>query len=106
MLRHGFPLAIHLGCQIYKRRNIEAKLKDMGFPVETCNQILDDIFGKQRGDTMYEGLVDSQNSSLFDMKLDAIKEKWRNDDPLKSDRFHDWFVRYESSYEGDNVEAR
>ena len=30
------------------------------------------------------------------MKLDAIKEKWRNYDPLKSDRFHDWFVRYES----------
>ena len=95
-IRHGFPLAIHLGCQIHKRRNIEAKLNDMGFPVETRNQILDNIFGKQRGDTMYEGLVDSQNSSLFDMKLDTIKEKWRNYDPLKSDRFHDWFVRYES----------
>ena len=41
---HGFPLAIHLGCQIHKRRNIEAKLKDMGFPVETRNQIFDDIW--------------------------------------------------------------
>ena len=95
-LRHGFPSAVHLCCQIHKRRNIEAKLKDMRFPVESCSQILDNIFGKQRGDTMYEGLIDSQDSSSFDIKLNTIKEKWRNHDPLKSDRFCNWFVRYES----------
>ena len=95
-LRHGFPSAVHLRCQIHKRRNIEAKLKDMGFPVESRSQILDDIFGKQRGDTMYEGLVDSPDSSSYDITLNTNKEKWRNHDPLKSDRFYDWFVRYES----------
>ena len=89
----GFPSAVRLCCQI---RNIEAKLKDMGFPVESRSQILDDIFGKQRGDTMCEGLTDSQDSSSFDIKLNTIKEKWRNHDPLKSNRFYDWFVRYES----------
>ena len=55
---HGFKSAVHLTCQIHKRRNVEAKLKDMGFPLEARHHILDDIFGKQRGDTFYEGLVD------------------------------------------------
>ena len=44
---------------------------------------------------MYQGLVDSPDSSPFDITLNAIK-KWRNHDPLKSDRFYDWIVRYES----------
>ena len=51
---HGFKYAVHLTCQIHKRRNVEAKLKDMGFPLEARHHILDDIFGKQRGDTFYE----------------------------------------------------
>ena len=50
----------------------------MGFVVESRNHILDDIFGKQIGDTLYEGLVDSQDCNSFNTKLTAIKEKWRN----------------------------
>lgn len=95
-LDHGFPSATHLCCQIHKCRNVEAKLKDEGFPIDSHSQILSDIFGKQRGDTLYEGLIDSRDITSFDVKLDAIKEKWRNHDPLKSDRFRNCFLRYES----------
>ena len=45
---------------------------------------------------MFEGLMDPQDTSSFDIKLKTIKERWRNHDPLKSDQFFDWFVQYES----------
>ena len=78
---YGFKKAVHLSCQIHKRRNIEAKLKEMGFSMEGRTQILDDIFGKQRSDTLYEGLIDASNVESFDSKLEIARQNWQKHDP-------------------------
>ena len=53
---HEFTGAIRVTCFIHKRRNIESKLKDKGFSMQCQQKILDDIFGKRQGDTIFEGL--------------------------------------------------
>ena len=53
--------------------------------------------GKQRADTFYEGFLDSADDVSFDRKLEIVKKKWCDLDPLKSDKFHEWFVCYKSS---------
>jgi len=58
--------------------------------------ITDDVFGKCRGDTVYEGLVDAHDVSEFDSKLALMKERWAGLDPKKNDRFCQWFTKYES----------
>ena len=73
---HEFYFASRLTCVIHKRRNIEAKLKDIGFSVEAQASIIDDIFGRRRGEIMHEGLIDS-DSSTFDLKLNILEKKWK-----------------------------
>lgn len=65
---HEFTSAVRLTCFIHKHCNIEAKLKDVGFSANYQQQILDDIFGKHRGETMFEGLVDSVDVGSFNGK--------------------------------------
>ena len=53
---------------------IETKLKDNGFSTECQEQILDDIFGKYRDDTMCEGLVDSVDVDVYNCKMKMLKD--------------------------------
>ena len=92
---HEFTLAVQLTCFIHKRRNIEAKLKENGFSTECQQWILDDIFGKCRGGTMFEGLVDSVDVSVYNQKLEMLEEAWSKLDADRGKVFHQWFMKYE-----------
>ena len=41
--KHEFHFAVHLACFIHKCRNIEIKLKEMGFSTEAQRAIADDV---------------------------------------------------------------
>ena len=73
---HDFASATRLTCQIHKRRNIEAKQKDMDFLHDQRIVILDDIFGKQVSGTQYMGLIDSEDGASFHSKLVIFHSKW------------------------------
>ena len=93
---HDFASATRLTCQIHKRRNIEAKLKDMDFLHDQRIVILDDIFGKQVSGTQYMGLIDSEDEASFHSKLEVLHSKWSSMHDRGSD-FYDWFLKYESN---------
>lgn len=94
---HVFKTAVRLTCAIHKRRNIEAKLKDLGVGAESRGSILDDIFGKQRGVTYFEGLVDATDDATFDSKLQVLRCRWLKVVPEIANVFHAWFVKYEAA---------
>jgi len=85
---HEFKGVVQLTCGIHKRRNIEAKLKDLGASTETRGSILDDIFGKQWGDTYFEGLVDAVDVASFDLKLQALRQRWHRLTPAIGHQSH------------------
>ena len=93
---HEFKGVVQLTCGIHKRRNIEAKLKDLRASTETRGSILD-IFGKQRGDTYFEGLVDAVDVASFDLKLQALRQRWHRLTPAIGHQSHVWFVKYEAA---------
>ena len=93
---HDFASATRLTCQIHKRRNIEAKLKDMDFLHDQRIVILDDIFGKQVSGTQYMGLIDSEDEASFHSKLEVLHSKWSSMHDRGSD-FYDWFLKYKSN---------
>lgn len=57
----NFPYAIQLRCFIHFRRNIEEKLRTLGIPHHVADEYLCDIFGKRRGSSYVEGLVDCRS---------------------------------------------
>ena len=73
---HNFPYAVQLRCFIHFCRNVEEKLKGLGFSSTVAEEFLCDIFGKQMGNTYQEGLVDSFSGDDFDRRLSQIKSVW------------------------------
>ena len=51
------------------------------------------MFGKQCGDTQYEGLIGS-DANAFCSKLEVLRNKSLKLD--KKGNFYDWFVQYQS----------
>ena len=92
---HEFTLTVRHTCFIHKRRNIETKLKDNGFSTKCQQQILDDIFGKCRDGTMFEGLVDSIDVEVYNRKVEMLKDTWSKLDADRGKVFHQWFMKYE-----------
>ena len=39
--------------------------------------MIDDIFGKKVGTTLYESLVDASSEAVFDEKFELLKSKWK-----------------------------
>lgn len=71
---HEFRFAVHLTCFIHVRRNVKDELVKRNVPDSVQSEILDDIFGKKVGSTLFEGLVDCVNEPSFTEKLPlAIK---------------------------------
>ena len=68
----------------------------MGASTETRGSILD-VFGKQWGDTYFEGLVDAVDVASFDSKLQALRQRWQWLTPAIGHQFHVWFVKYEAA---------
>ena len=75
-LAHNFPFALQLRCFLHFKKNIQAKLSELGLPKHITQQFLDDIFGKRERNVQIEGLVDATSSEDFDSKLDLLEEVW------------------------------
>ena len=96
--KHACPNSVHLVCSIHVRRNVKAKLQDMGIPEVSRNVILDDIFGKKLGSHYNEGLVDAPSCEMFDVVFQILTEKWQTLDLSGNalNNFVQWFQRYKS----------
>ena len=92
---HEFTLAVWPTCFIHKCRNIEATFKCNGFSTECQQQILDDIFGKCRGGTMFESFVGSVYVNIYNRKVEILKETWSKLDADRGKAFYQWFMKYE-----------
>ena len=92
---HEFPFAIHLTCFIHVRRNIKEELAKNSLPPDVQAIILDDIFGKKIGTTLFEGLLDVNTEAEFDDKLELLQSKWMKQEDVKVEveAFFKWFVR-------------
>ena len=69
---HEFGFSQQLTCFLHVRRNIKAKLADCSIPSSLSTKILDDIFGKRIGGVFAEGLIDADNDTDFQNKLDYL----------------------------------
>ncbi len=58
---HNFPYAVQLRCFLHFKRNVQEKLKELGFAASVSNEFLADILGKRVGNTFEAGLVDSSH---------------------------------------------
>jgi len=96
---HEFPFATHLTCFIHVRRNIKEELGNTLFPQDVQTEILDDIFGKKVGTTLYEGLVDASDEVKFEEKLELLQTKWMKQEHVKEEvqAFCKWFLKNKAS---------
>ena len=92
---HEFRFAIHLSCFIHVRRNIKDELARQMIPDSLRNEILDDIFGRRSGSSLFEGLVDSIDQGSFEEKLCMLMAKWKSNkehhQPIGT--FCEWLVK-------------
>ena len=91
-----FPNTVQLRCFIHMKDNILRKLSDFLLPQSVREDILQDIFGKQRGTVYVKGLVDSYDANDFDKRLSSFKEKWDDFEsschPHQDPQFFQWFL--------------
>lgn len=69
---HEFRFATHLTCFIHVRRNIKDELNKRMIPDPLRTEILDDIFGRRSGSSLFEGLVDCIDISSFEEKFPIV----------------------------------
>ena len=87
-----FPRSTHLLCSLHKRDNITRKLRELKVDETKMKQILVDIFGSVIGDTHFQGLIDSSDSTDFGQKVELLRPKWESLCP----GFVDWFLKHEA----------
>ena len=75
-LKRNFRLALFLRCFSHFKDNLRRELKKRGIPTNAIEDFIAEIFGKQQGTTLYQGLVDCNSEDEFDEKLIGLKEKW------------------------------
>lgn len=96
-LKTVFPNTVQLRCFIHMKDNILRKLSDFLLPQSVREDILQDIFGKQRGTVYVKGLVDSYDANDFDKRLSSFKEKWDDFEsschPHQDPQFFQWFLK-------------
>ena len=97
---HVFPRAIHLFCSLHMKRNVKAKLKELGVGENVQQVVIGDIFGKQVMSEQVEGLIDSANDEEFEKGVTALCSKWERMDshdhgPLHA--FGRWFCQYKKN---------
>lgn len=96
-LKRSFRYALFLRCFLHFRDNLRRELKKRGLATNAIEDFITEIFGKQQGNIMYQGLVDCSLEEEFDVKLAGLKEKWdaRETDCGRSNKdglsFYEWF---------------
>ena len=87
--RKNFRFSIFLRCFIHFRANNKTELSNRGLSITS---FVEDIFGKQDGDTKNLGLVDCESIEEFDQKLASLKNEWlKRDTRKKGLTFYEWF---------------
>ena len=93
---HNFPCALQLRCFIHFKKNVQEKLRSLGFPSSISDKVLADIFGKHTGSGYKEGLVDCVSEEAFDIFMQSLKEVWDDYEqpfaPAGGPQFHSYFV--------------
>lgn len=100
---HNFPFAIQLRCFIHFKRNIEEKLKSLGFSSSISQEFLDDIFGKTLGNSYQEGLVDCDSAEDLDKCLSQLKSIWDSRESAHSSNNESLFYAFFSKYQSDVI---
>ena len=93
---HNFPYAIQLRCFLHFKRNVQEKLKELGFSSSVSNEFLADIFGKRVGGTFQAGLVDCSTVEEFDDCLKKLEPIWNARESSSEPAFHQYFVQYQA----------
>lgn len=97
---HNFPYSIQLRCFIHFKKNVEAKLKDLGLPSSVSQEFIDDIFGKRVGNSFQEGLVSSCSADEVEERLQKLKSIWNTREeayaPASGPRFHSYFSKHQA----------
>ena len=70
-----FPEAVKLLCSFHKRDNIKMKLRELNVSERESKEIMNTIFGYQVDGALYLGLVDSNDTNDFQVKLEGLKNK-------------------------------
>ena len=86
-----------LTCFIHVKRNFKEKCSDLSILSDVTQKIIDDIFSHRLGDVFVEGLVDSENDSDFQEKVDNVVTSWRElPSPSSADMegFISWFLSH------------
>lgn len=98
---HNFPYAMQLRCFIHFKKNVQEKLRSLGFPSSVADEVLGDIFGKHTGSVYKEGLVDCTTEEEFETKLQDLKKIWDEYEqpfsPASGASFHTFFTRYQAN---------
>ena len=77
------------------RRNIKDKLYQLGVPENVRLVITQDIFGKQVGSCLFEGLVDAKSDTEFAEGVEVLTRKWKGlSDQRSVQHFVAWFATY------------
>ncbi|XP_028410639.1 uncharacterized protein LOC114533331 [Dendronephthya gigantea] len=98
-LKRNFRFALFLRCFIHFKDNVKRQLSERGLPSEIKSKFLNEIFGKQEGDTKYAGLLDCDTEEEFDNKLIALQGEWESREKevygtLKTtNTFYEWFLK-------------
>lgn len=79
--------ADHLLCFLHVRKNIEAKLKELGFSQPHQRETLEEIFGTP---SSFDGLVNADTSEDFEATLNSLEDVWRKREPGQ-EKFFNWF---------------
>ena len=100
---HNFPYAIQLHCFIHFQRNVAEKLKNLGFSSAISQEFLDDIFGKQIGNSYQEGLVDCCSADDMDRCLSILKNTWDSREIAHLSSSESSFYAFFNKYQSDVV---
>ena len=95
VLTANFPNAIHLHCFRHYRANLSMKLKDLSIPSIIVDEFLMDVFGRTEDGIHTEGLVDAEDSSSFEEKLEELQDVWDEREQACTGEkpvFFDWFI--------------
>jgi len=96
----NFPNALHLRCFRHYRANLSMKLKELKIPSSVSDDFLLDIFGRTEEGIHTEGLVDVEDASAFEEKLEELQDVWdareQACNPTMTPTFFDWFITHKS----------
>ena len=91
---HEFTYSQRLTCFIHVKRNVKEKCSNLSILSDVTQKIIADTFGHRLGDVFVEGLVDSENDSDFEKKVDTSWRKLPSPSSADMEGFISWFLSH------------